>query len=378
MDKRRCVVGLALGATLALAGRGIGAPPLDVCETVPACQTLDEAADKTLALRDIAALGDAGRSAGPKIVSLLGSSDAGTRVAAARALGFIGYSPSAPSLAVALDDADDWRLVYAAAEALGQLRATDWRQALEATAGGHWYPLVREAARQALQALDSKRPSATTRVGSAFGSEFFSYDQAGHDLAPCADRARFPAAPPPPEGLDPTGEPALAEQLAYERDITSFDGHGTKHTSRRRTVPEVGLRVERGWLVGGDHGEWGGELVFRSDAGTTRKILTTNVSSLHLLNDGQIVAVTGLAHLSLDAGVLYQVVCPTAETCRATRWKQLPAAPSSSWLTETGELLVNTSRGSVLVASDGTMRMADCHQGDTTHGESRSPRPQSR
>ena len=42
-------------------------------------------------------------------------------------------------------------------------------------------------------------------------------------------------------------------------------------------------------------------------------------------------------------------------------WLMLPDAPDSSWLVKTGELLINTiGGGSILLAKNGMMRMAEC------------------
>jgi HEAT repeat protein len=81
--------------------------------------SLDGAEDQRLVLRDLAALGDGGREAGSRVEKLLSSSEPDVRVAAARALGFIRYREATPSLVAALDDPDDWRVAYVAAEALG-------------------------------------------------------------------------------------------------------------------------------------------------------------------------------------------------------------------------------------------------------------------
>ena len=324
--------------------------------------TLESAEDKQLALRDIAALGDRGREAGPSIERLLASSEPEVRIAAARALGMIGYRTSGPSLVSALEDPDDWRLVYVAAEALGRLRDTEAREALEATRLGHWYPPVRDAAKAALRALEKKDALASSADRmSAF--DFFDYQRAVQDYPPCADAPHYPAVPARPETLDPAGQPALAAQLSYIREVRYLGEKGLE-IARRRTIPDVGLRLEGGWLVGADQGEWGGELVFKPDSGTTETmVLAKNMSALHVLNDGRIVAVTGLAHLVVDEGSLYTIACSSTQGCTAKRWKALPGAPQSSWLLETGELLVNTSGGSVLVGPDGMMKMATCHAG---------------
>jgi HEAT repeat protein len=322
--------------------------------------SLDDTEDQRLVLRDLAALGVGGREAGPRVEKLLSSSEPDVRVAAARTLGFIGYRTSTRSLVAALDDADDWRVVYTAADALGRLRAVEAREALQATASDHWYPPVRDAARTALRALDAKYRYVSSPNRTNFALDFFDYEHAGRAYSPCADQAHYPSVPQRPETLDPTGQPSLAEQLAYDREIRGLSEKGWQ-TTHRRTIPEVGLRVDGGWLVGGDHGEWGGELLLKPDGGPSTKILDKNIAGLHVIADGRIVAVTGLAHLGMDEGSLYTIACAPTKACSATRWKALPGAPRSSWLIATGELLVNTTGGSVLVAPDGALRLADCH-----------------
>jgi hypothetical protein len=322
--------------------------------------SLDSAESPLFVLRDIAALGEGGREAGPRVETLLNSSDGEVRVLAARTLGLIGYRPAVASLIAALDDTDDWRLVYVTAEALGRLRATEGRDRLEAVASTHWYPPVRDAAKNAGLALDSKYRYASTTHPSRFPFDFFDYENAGSDYEACADLAHFPAAPRRSDVLDPVAQPALAKRLSYDREVVGWDETG-RHTSRQRTTPEVGLRIRGGWLVGSDQGEWGGELVFKADDGATKMVLPTNIKGLHALGSGQIIAVTGLAHLVTNTGLLYQIKCPPSKQCEATSWKQLPGAPRTSWVLESGELLVNTLGGSVVVASDGTLAMAECH-----------------
>lgn len=324
--------------------------------------SLDVAQDPRLVLRDIAALGQGGREAGPRVEKFLSSHEPEVRIAAARALGFIAYRPSGPSLIAALGDRDDWRLVYVAAEALGRLRTPEARKALQETASGHWYPPVRNAARTGLSALDGKYHYPSLSPQENFGFVFFDYDHAGRDYSPCADQAHYPAVPPRSATIAPTGQSSQAEQLAYDREVRSLDEKGWR-TTRHRAIPQVGLRVEGGWLVGSDHGEFGGELMLEPNRGPTTMVLNKNIIGIHVLSDGRIVAVTGLAHMGINDGSLYSIACEPAKACSASAWKVLPGAPRSSWLIKSGELLVNTEGGSVLVAPDGTLRMADCHAG---------------
>ncbi len=263
-----------------------------------------------------------------------------------------------PALETALGDPDDWRLPLVAAESLGRLRATHTRASLTATASSHWFAPVRAAARTALEALEGRHlypePSRD-----AFAYEFRSWDSVSGSPGSCVDLARFAAAAPRGETLDPKRNPALAKSLSYDREVRSYGPDGER-VDHRRVAPDVGLRVDGAWLLGKDQGEWGGELVLKPDGGQPRIVLSQNVTGLHALPDGPIVAVTGLAHLSSSRGALYRVVCAPGEACRAAWWKALPRAPRSSRVVETGELLVDTDAGAVLVAPDGGMRMVEC------------------
>jgi hypothetical protein len=322
--------------------------------------SLDAAEDKPIALRDLAVLGEAGREAGPAVERLLDSQEPEVRVAAARTLGFIGYGQSQLALQAALEDEDDWRLVYAAADALGRLRAAEARGAPQATATGALVPTRTTGCPNRAFRFGGEVPlrlfvrTPQLRVGlllvRACGGKVFSLRR--RSALPCPAAAFR---------LAPSDKPAsLAERLAYDREIRSFGADGPR-TTRRRTIPSVGLRVDGGWLVGANEGEWGGELVLKSDAGATAMVLQQNIASLHVLSDGRIVAVTGLAHLTIDEGSLYAISCTPATACTARWWKALPAAPRSSWLLETGELLINTNGGTLLVDLDGGLSLADCH-----------------
>ena len=162
-------------------------------------------------------------------------------------------------------------------------------------------------------------------------------------------------------GAGPTVERYLRDtDPDLHREVLSYDAHG-EHTTRGRVSPQLGIRLVSGWLVGADRGEFGGELVFERDGRASAIVLQQNVHGIHQMPDGRIVVATGSSHLLSNAGALYLVACDT-ERCRATRWKRLPGAPSDSWQTRSGELIVNTLGGSIVVSADGALRMADCHQ----------------
>jgi hypothetical protein len=71
-----------------------------------------------------------------------------------------------------------------------------------------------------------------------------------------------------------------------------------------------------------------------------------------------IIAITGLAHLHSNHGLAYEVSKDDNGKWRATKWKALPGAPTSSALLEDGNLLVDCRGGSVVISTDGKIEMA--------------------
>lgn len=65
------------------------------------------------------------------------------------------------------------------------------------------------------------------------------------------------------------------------------------------------LKYKDGILIGSNHGEWGGKLVFKSD-GKEIKIKDGNIISLFELK-GKVYFLEGLAHLSENYGEIYEI-----------------------------------------------------------------------
>jgi hypothetical protein len=330
-------------------------------------------------LRDLAQTGHSGRASGPVLIDLLRHPDWEVRRGAARALGYIGYEPAADALVPLLDEPTDIRLNWIAAESLGRIRATSAQSALQRTVDSHWFPAVREAAAGALAAIWAGRPSETYPERDNFPFEFFSYQSMAGEMPTCRKpRLRIVKEPRERKLRASTDSDALA-RLAYASTIISYgaaeDLDGTaepdevievtpqnvvEHRQVVSQVPDVALRVEGGWLVGADRGEWGGELVFVAEDGSRQTILDQNVEDIYQL-DSRLVAVTGLAHMFVNEAMLYEVSRDAEGKWSARPWRALPSAPGSSWLVLTGELQVNSYDGvSVLVDSTGAMRMAPC------------------
>jgi HEAT repeat protein len=312
--------------------------------------------EKWFVLLEIAALRERGRDLGPAVKVSLSSKDEAERVAAAYALGRIGYTASWPELVVALKNEDDPLLAGSAAESLGRLKVQGSRPALEEAAASYWYPRVRIASTNALSALAGQHQyQASDLPGS--DTEFSTYAGSRDSIEACASADRFPKAPADPDQLDA----ARAKGLVYDSEVVGYGEKG-RVVKPIKVTPEVGIRVSNGWVLGADRGEWGGDLVFRQDALPAVRLLEDNIHGVFRFPNQRIVAVAGLAHLGGNSGRIYEVKCLGAGKCSAEWWKQLPASPREVWMTKSGQLLINTySGGSVIVDQDGRLSMAPCH-----------------
>lgn len=343
---------------------------------------LNSSADATVSiLRDIAALGPSASDAGPTIVSFLRDQNWDLRNASARALGFIQYRASAGELIQLLSaEEEDVRFSWIVAESLGRMRAAQASEALSRLVSSHWYPPVRRAAATALENIDSGTSYESRYPKRYFGREFFTYDNlhTGEDYF-CDISTQKATPESSQEKLRIPTHRSLLEKLTYKRtiissqpknkpppadgnnlEIAAFTGDNVvENVKKIDEVPETALRVEEGWLVGTDRGEWGGELAYVHDQGTSTIILDENVQDIYRLGE-RYIAVTGLSH-GFSRGAIYEVSRQDNRTWTAQRWRALPRAPESSFLVHTDELLVKVEvSGSILVSATGSMRMAVC------------------
>ena len=343
-----------LGIVFAVATGSMTSPAADNAAKILA-RRLGQAQDSlqtTLVLRDIAQLGARGREAGEDVLPLMDDENWDTRVLAARTLGFIDYQPSVPRLVKALDEPADVRLNWVAAESLGRLHNVAANDALQRASSQHWYPPVRRTAKEAIEHIRAASPYAPRYSGlENFPLEYFAYEGWG--------RGEWDCGTPQPSNPARQSSPgwSLPMGRGYERQVEQGPGEKPMVV---RLIPDVVLRVANGWLAGSDRGEFGGELVFLGDDGSQHLIVETDVQNVVALG-GRTIAVTGLAHMFFNNGVLLEVSRRAGGPWVASPWRRLPGAPGKSWLTTTGELLVDVYRGgTILVAPDGSMRVASC------------------
>lgn len=329
-------------------------------------------------LRDIAAFGPTAVDAGVVLMNLFTGMDAEAKMLTVRTLGYIGYRPSIPSLIPLLNEPNDVVLNLVTAEALGRLHAKSALTELTNAADSHWYPPVRDKARQALELIKTGRREENKTDKNNFGYQYFNFNN--FQLKACENITLKTLSEPAVQKLYKANNSEKLQSLAYNTVIVGYGAddedaqkaadpdaiievnasnikeyrHDIKHT------PDLALRIDGGWLAGGNRGEWGGELVYVADNGASAVILNENIEDIYKLGE-RYVAITGLSHLGSNNGMVYQLIYDDSGQWRAEKWVKLPGAPHSSWFVETGELLINTSGGgSILLSLHGVMRMATC------------------
>ena len=115
------------------------------------------------------------------------------------------------------------------------------------------------------------------------------------------------------------------------------------------------IRVEDGWLVGIDRGEFGGALWwFSSDGKNSKKLADENVVGFAQSSSGMM-ALTGLAHLGIDTGKILRITNGAAGNRKIEMLVDLGAAPRIFVVESPDSLLIMTTRGLVRVKSSGVV-----------------------
>ena len=324
-------------------------------------------------LYDLSTLGPQGKDAGPVVVELLDHPRWIIRIEAARTLGLIEYGGAVPQLLTSLTDESDVILNWVSAQSLGRIANKSALNALKQVSKSHWHPAVQRSAEKALKNLETLSEYGLLHKNAGFA--LFSDLQtdpcekvalkaadvlSDTKLYASADEQKLKSLSYPSEiiGL------GLKDEAAYEADSNGVIEFTVENTQMNHEpidqVPDVAMRVPSGWLVGSNRGEWGGELVFIGDGEKPVFLLRDNIEDIYRLGD-RYIAVTGLAHLGFNYGSIFEIILLDNGGWNIDLWRKLPGAPYSSWLVETGELLINTyGGGSILVSAQGSMRMAPC------------------
>lgn len=332
-----------------------------------------------MVLRDIAESGPVAYKAGYQVLEYLDSEHLEVRLMAARTLGFLRFQEAVGLLIPALNDNVDVRMAWVAAESLGRIGDFSALDALRRTARDHWYPPVRRQAQTAIEHMEGRGVYEDRHPNGHFPSEYFAYqhmrvEDCEHVLL---GERELPVALKPrrQSKLESLSYPSVvlsygasdeAEQLADDPDgIVEVNASNiVEFREQIEQTPDVAYRVEGGWLLGSNRGEWGGELVYSGDDGTFQEIRSDNIEDIYRLGE-RYIATSGLAHLTSNYGAVFEVFRKDDRQWQARIWRTLPGAPLASWITLSGDLLIDTvSGGRIVLSEDGSMRMAPCKPDD--------------
>lgn len=332
-----------------------------------------------LILRDVAELGPAAQDAGPAIIPLLSSEDPEIRVTAARSLGFLQYKAAEKDLVATLNDTSNIQLNWVAVDALGRIGCKSSVPFLKKVADEHWYPAVRDQARLAIAHINEGINYGSKFHKDNFAFDFFDYQNL--DVKSCKKVKLSPASVDSSFKLTQNHDSAALESLTYSSYVIGYTAGDEQEQRAKdpdavivvnqnnmvevreevRKTPNVAVRTNHGWLTGYNGGEWGGELMYKPDSGDIQKLLDANVADLFKFGEGY-VAITGLAHLSLNSGLIFRVF-QEGDSWQIDPWIILPGAPRDSWRADTNEIVIDTyGGGTIIIGEGGSLRMAPCDE----------------
>ena len=318
------------------------------------------------AIRSLAAYGINAQRIGPKIVELTQHPDWETRVSAARALGHIGYKEATRDLVQLLYNDADWRLTYTSILSLAQLDAEEVIGDLDYIGKNHWYPPVRKTAQRAILRI-KKIADPDGQLYLKFNSQdYFSYHRVGWEMNNCAEIDQIKVPSERNTKLYREGNEAELTELSYQEAFQDYeyvkklDDYVKKEEMSYKTiVPTVALKVDDGWLVGTDFGEFGGNLSHLDGNGNNYVIIDDNVGDLFNTKDGPTVF-TGIAHMVFNYGNIYKLEKNTDGKWYAKLHMILPGTPLSASILSDDNILVDTFGGTVIYTKGGKLEMATC------------------
>jgi len=140
--------------------------------------------------------------------------------------------------------------------------------------------------------------------------------------------------------------------------------HPYSYTTRAKVLPRDAsalLRLERGWVVGTNFGEFGGGLWWIADGKEPEMLVIANVVAL-LRVGAHVLAVDGMGHGGIDQGALIEIR-ETKAGVDLELFAELPARPRLFWVHQ-GHLLAATAAGVMKVDQSANIEMLPCVGGD--------------
>jgi len=325
-------------------------------------------------IMEIGRFGLTARDAAPMLRPLLSRPDLpDSRAEAALSLGLIGDQASIPELIVALNDADDWLLAYNAAEALGRLHAEGARAALMEVAHRHWSQAVRHNAERALNMLDGgafERPD-VPRSGLSInvarledeGLYLGHLRYYGDDVdvgADCLDDAEREVSFPQTR-IETLRFPRHGAVIITPRAVSRASWPHLASDARRQMPrgPVTAIaRLPGGWLVGTNAGEFIGGLAYVSNRTGGVALLVPDNIALLFRHGRKLYALTGLSHLLLSYGEVWEIDVD-GDVPHAVRRIRLLAEARRILASARGDIAFETHQGTFLLGRDGALRSGD-------------------
>lgn len=312
-------------------------------------------------------MGKDGAFALPALYEIAVKQESDYKLRAIRTIGFVGDKSSVPFLSNLLDEKVEWQVVYVAINALSQLNATSEFNKLKNLSENHWYKVIRDSAATVINRFETNGEYQSTFYLNKYAAQLPDKDHRegleslyGNfwvpSLAVC-DKNSFRVIN---ESSDikkyrDHKAPNSFKEFSYLSSIL-HDGY---FPDEHRILPHSALKVDNGWLLGANRGEFGGELTFMNDKNEIEVLLNANVEDIFKMSFGYI-AVTGLAHMSSDSGAIFLISKSDDGKWTTKKWLSLPGAARSSWFIKGEKLLINTTKASIAVTHSGNIQTVEC------------------
>jgi HEAT repeat protein len=295
------------------------------------------AIDTVSCLREIAAYGEEGQSAGKDLLPFLSSRNGNERADGITTLAAIGYKPALPQIEAALSS-PDWRVTYAAVRAIGWLGDQQALPDLQKIASSHWLPEVRGEATRAADALRSPkgRLEGTWKfIGWKGPGEPFEID---HEI------------------LNET--PSCHRQRWVWNGVTFKLAHQQGQDARE----SASLQFNGGKLEGTNHGEFGGVLTWKRLGGNAKPEIVFRDNVVGMANDGEgAMVLFGLAHLGLAYGYVLRVIRTSDGEWNLSEVARLPADAEGLITIAPGTFAALSRNRVVVFTRTGILGMAACN-----------------
>jgi HEAT repeat protein len=311
--------------------------PIVVMQLAQACRPVAPqfdplAFESFMCLREIASYGEGARDASRLLLPFLKSQNATERVDAITVLGMSGYQPAVSQIESELGS-QDWRIVYAAIRSLGWLGEGGAAAKIEEVASGFWLPEVREIGIKTVSALrfPKGRADRPTAESMQSGEGPFEIDERILEKAAACPSQRW------------KWQDVVFEMPAKVRQSDNS------------------LNLWGGTLSGTDRGEFIGQLTWRTDTAKPEIILTDNVTAISRTEDGNAIALFGLAHMGFNYGYVLRLDRDSEGRLHLAELARLPA--EGDGLASLGpDLFAVRTAGRIVVfsANRGILGLAKC------------------